>query len=450
MLAPSETRGGAWHARGKDGSFPAMRPAAAPEQDRLESCAAAAPRASNLHRNEYMDLLQRYGEASLTAVGFFWKAGWAFVLGYFISAMIQAFVPRQRLTRYMGDADLQSVSLATAFGAASSSCSFAALAAARALLAKGAHFIAAVAFMFASTNLVIELGILILIFLGWQFLAAEIVGGFLLIGISSLLIRLTYPERWLERARRKVESETEETDDFDWRERIRSRDGWRRVGHHFVREWGMVWDEILVGFTVAGFVAALVPRTVWATIFLADRAEELPAWLIMLENAAVAPVVASATFIGSMGNIPLATVLNENGVAFAGIMGFIYSDLMVPPLVRVNARYYGWRVALYIAAVMYAAIVATAMILDGAFRLLDLVPEGGRAISEVMRFELDYTFWLNLAFLVLTGVLGRLCYEYRQRQEGADGSGDIDVRRMITFLFVALLGGGLVAAWATM
>src|SRR6056297_3459204 len=174
-----------------------------------------------------MDFLSLYAESAKTALGFFWKAGWAFVLGYFVSGMIQAFVPKGKLTRYMGKANFKSISLSTFFGAASSSCSFAALAAARALVKKGAHFIVAVAFMFASTNLVIELGILILIFLGWQFLAAEIVGGLVLISISSLLIRLTYPKKWLEEARKKVEGEDEVTDeDFDWKKRIKSKEGW--------------------------------------------------------------------------------------------------------------------------------------------------------------------------------------------------------------------------------
>jgi uncharacterized membrane protein YraQ (UPF0718 family) len=177
--------------------------------------------------------------------------------------------------------------------------------------------------------LVIELGILILIFLGWQFLAAEIVGGLILIAISSILIRTTYPERWIQAARERAELESDEEDDFDPWERIRSRAGWRLVGHRFVGEWRMVWEEILIGFTVAGFVATLVPSSFWTALFLVDS--PLPGWLVAIQNALIAPFVTAATFIGSMGNIPLATVLNSNGVLFAGIMGFIYSDLMVPP-----------------------------------------------------------------------------------------------------------------------
>ena len=353
-----------------------------------------------------MTFLQQFAEAATTAVGFFWKAGWAFVLGYAVSAMIQAFVPKGRLTPLLGKPDFRSVSLATAFGAASSSCSFAALAAARALVMKGAHFIAAVAFMFASTNLVIELGILILIFLGWQFLVAEILGGLVLIAISSILIRLTYPRAWINDARKMVENSADnEDDDFDWRQRLKSASGWNLVGHRFVSDWQMVWREILIGFTIAGFVAVLIPASVWETIFLVDAVGRIPDWLIAVQNAVVAPFVAAATFIGSMGNIPLATVLDGSGVLFAGIMGFIYSDLMVPPLVMINAKYYGWRVALYIAGIMLISIVLTALLMHVSFTTLGIVPESSRDIGEVTRFALDYTFYLNIVFVVVAGAM---------------------------------------------
>ncbi len=168
----------------------------------------------------------------------------------------------------------------------------------------------------------------------------------------------------------------------------------------------MVWQEILIGFTVAGFVAAFVPESFFQTIFLADQAKENPGnFLIALENAAVAPFVAAATFIGSMGNIPLATVLNNSGVLFAGIMGFIYSDLMVPPLVKVNAKYYGWRVALYIAGIMYVSIVATALVLHYVFYFTGLSPESARKIEDVAQFSIDYTFFLNIAAIIIVGVM---------------------------------------------
>lgn len=388
-----------------------------------------------------------YGEAAKTAVGFFWKSSWAFVLGYFISAMIQAFVPKGRLTPYLGGPDAKSVGLATAFGAISSSCSFAALAAARALVMKGAHFVAAIAFMFASTNLVIELGILILIFLGWQFLAAEIIGGLVLIVISRQLVVWTYPKAWLEKARQKVEdASASEKEDFDWHKRIRSVEGWRLVGHHFVSEWAMVWEEIAIGFTVAGFVAVLVPEAFWRSIFLAERAAESPLYFpLVLENALLAPFVAAATFIGSMGNIPLATVLNTSGVLFAGIMGFIYSDLMVPPLVAINARYYGWRVALYIAAVMYVSIVFTALILHYSFALLGVTPESARAVKDVAQFKLDYTFWMNLVAIGLVGWLSWLNHAWHQhnQEEAMDMAGGGKIKKIIAVTALGALAVGI-------
>jgi len=400
-----------------------------------------------------MSFWQLYGEAAQTSFGFFWKAGWAFVLGYWISAMIQAFVPKSRLTPYMGKANLTSVSLATLFGAASSSCSFAALAAARALVLKGVNFVAAVAFMFASTNLVIELGILILIFLGWQFLVAEVVGGLILITISSLLIKLTYPKRWFKEAREMVEEQADdEESDFDWRRRIRSQEGWNLVGHRFVSDWKMVWEEILIGFTIAGFVAVLIPTGVWESIFLIDAHGDLPNWLIALENAAIAPFVAALTFIGSMGNIPVATVLNANGVLFAGIMGFIYSDLMVPPLVMINAKYYGWRVALYIAAVMYVSIVTTALILNYLFGALGITPESGRKVADIAQFSFDYTFYLNLVFIAVAAALFWLHRRHHRKahmDHKMNMKGGVGLKRVIALSFLTILLVGLVLFFVT-
>jgi hypothetical protein len=183
-----------------------------------------------------------------------------------------------------------------------------------------------------------------------------------------------------------------------------------------------------------------------------NAGDGVPQWLIVLENAAVAPFVAAATFIGSMGNIPLATVLNANGVLFAGIMGFIYSDLMVPPLVAINAKYYGWRVALYIAAVMWVSIVVTAILLHGLFAVLAITPETGRAVEEVSGFAFDYTFWLNL---VMVGVAALMVWLHRQyRREHGDGAmhhehgaGGPDLKRIVVLVMIAIVAGGLVI-WA--
>jgi uncharacterized membrane protein YraQ (UPF0718 family) len=394
------------------------------------------------------DFIELYGESTKTALGFFWKSGWAFILGYFVSGMIQAFVPKGKMTKYMGDADFKSISLSTLFGSASSSCSFAALAAARSLVKKGAHFVAAVAFMFASTNLVIELGILIMIFLGWQFLLAEIIGGLVLIVLSSILIKLTYPKKWIKETREKLEDEDEGmSDDFNWKERITSKKGWHLVGQKFVNDWKMAWEDILIGFTIAGFVAVMVPADFWSALFLAE-ATHLPSWLVTLENAVIAPFVAGATFIGSMGNIPLATVLNENGVMFAGIMGFIYSDLMVPPLVHINAKYYGWKVALYIAGIMFVSIVATALILNSTFTLLGIVPESAKVVQEVTQFKIDYTFWMNIVFTIVTGWMIYL-YQKHKKEHGSgmdmqmESGGKIKKTAVTLFVIINVVGMGI-------
>lgn len=396
-----------------------------------------------------MDFLELYANAAKTSIGFFWKAGWAFVLGYFVSAAIQAFVPKSRLTPYMGKASFKSISLSTIFGAASSSCSFAALATARSLFVKGAHFIAAVTFMFASTNLVIELGVLIVIFLGWQFLAAELLGGLLLIAISSVLIKQFYPKKWIEAARENLEEHSDEEEDFDWRKRIKSYEGWQIVGHKFVSDWKMVWEEILIGFSVAGIVAVFIPTSFWESMFLiGPEFSHLPQWFVVLENAFVAPFVAAATFIGSMGNIPLATVLSTHGVLFAGIMGFIYSDLMVPPLVRVNAKYYGWRLALFIAGIMYVSIVLTALLMHLLFSLINMTPDSQKTITDATQFAIDYTFYLNLFFIVVASILVYLNKKYHLSSKSQSMSHDhksgLGIKRIITYTFIFFLISGSV------
>ncbi|MCH2534610.1 MAG: permease [Bdellovibrionales bacterium] len=389
-----------------------------------------------------MDFLNLYAESAKTAIGFFWKAGWAFVFGYFISAMIQAFVPKSKLTPYMGGANFKSIRLSTLFGAASSSCSFAALATARSLFKKGAHFIATVAFMFASTNLVIELGVLIVIFLGWQFLVAEIIGGLLLIAISSILIKILYPKKWIKNAREKIEDESTQEESFDWKKRIKSKQGWYLVGNKFVSDWKMVWQEILIGFSIAGIVAVVVPTQFWESMFLMHV--EAPEWMIVLENALVAPFVAAATFIGSMGNIPLATVLSSNGVLFAGIMGFIYSDLMVPPLIKVNAKYYGKKIAFFIAGIMYVSIVITALLMHYGFLFFDMTPDSQRKVSDATQFAFDYTFYLNLSFLFLAVFLVFLNKKHKSKGHSHHHGGST-LKKIISYSFIFfIVSGGLI------
>ena len=201
--------------------------------------------------------------------------------------------------------------------------------------------------------------------------------------------------------------------------------------------------DILIGFTIAGFVAVLVPTHFWETLFLTE-ATHLPNWLIVIENAMIAPFVAALTFIGSMGNIPLATVLESNGVLFAGIMGFIYSDLMVPPLVHINAKYYGWRVALYIAGIMFVSIVITALTLNGIFTYLDIIPESERVVSDITQFKIDYTFWLNLVFIAVAGwsVWANKSYldDHSMKMMPMEGSGKIKMIAVWTCILLLTVG----------
>jgi uncharacterized protein len=350
--------------------------------------------------------LETWNEAAVTALGLFWTAFWAFSLGYLISCMIQVFVTRERMQRYMGEDGPKPIALGTLFGFVSSSCSFAALSGARALFAKGAGLVPSLAFLLASTNLVIELGIIIAIFLGWQFVVGEYLGGVLLILLMWLVVRLTQDVAPTTEARRKARK-SEDTDDagssqdLGWSEKLRSTEIWGQVATRYFMEWQMVWKDVTIGFTVAGVIAAFVPSTFFEWLFIGG---DDPGFFELLAQAIVGPVAAFFTFIGSMGNIPLAAVLYGNGVAFAGIMAFIFSDLVVLPVLRVNAKYYGWKMAIYILAVLLVVLVATSLLLHYAFAFVDLLPssEQVQAVTSREFFAIDYTFWLNMMFLGLS------------------------------------------------
>ena len=398
---------------------------------------------------------QQWAEAARTSLGFFWMALWAFALGYVISSMIQVFVTKERMQRAMGEAGARSVGLATFFGFVSSSCSFAALATTKSLFKKGAGLVPSLAFMLASTNLVVELGIVIAVFLSWQFVVGEYVGGLLLIGGVWLFVRLTRPDDLVDEARSNVESEGDEDEEVpDWKRLIKTREGWAKVGGRYVSEWRMVWKDVAFGFTVAGVIAAFVPPSFFETLFVGSGGEGTPGFLAVLAQVVVGPVAAFFTFIGSMGNIPLAAVLYDNGVSFGGVMAFIFSDLVVFPVLRINAEYYGWKMSAYIAAALLSALVASALALHYGFDLLGLLPTGGASQQGTVTgrdfFALDYGFWLNAAFLVASAAL-----VWFWRSTDAEGpsmemasKGVLD--RVLTWLAVASfvwLGGGLVA-WA--
>ncbi|MBV0912403.1 permease [Rhodobacteraceae bacterium ASV31] len=344
-------------------------------------------------------------DAARTSLGLFWMAFWAFGLGYLVSSLIQVFVTEARMKRSMGEAGPRSVALATLFGFVSSSCSFAALATSRSLFAKGAGLVPSLAFLLASTNLVVELGIIIAVFLSWQFVVGEYLGGLLLILIMWLIVRLTGPAKLTEAARERARRQEGDGQGEvpDWRKMIVRREGWRMVSMRYFMEWGMVWKDVTIGFTVAGLVAAFVPRSFFQWLFIGSGSDDL-GFLHLLQHALVGPVAAFFTFIGSMGNIPLAAVLFSNGVSFAGVMAFIFSDLVVLPVLRIQAKYYGWRFALYVLAVFLVALVAATIAMHYGFQLAGILPEASSAKSVTERdfFQVDYTLFLNLVFLAAT------------------------------------------------
>lgn len=406
------------------------------------------------------NFLQMYSEAVLTSLSFFWKALWAFVLGYVISSAIQVFVTRKRMQQTMGKAGGGSVALGTFFGFISSSCSFAALAGTKSLFKKGAGFVPSLAFLLASTNLVVELGFLIAIFLGWQFVVGEYLGGILLILFMWLFVRFTRPKTLIEKARRRLrnrEGEDESGDEENvpnWKEKIKSIDGWRQVARKYFMEWKMVWKDVTFGFTVAGVIAVFVPRSFFQTLFIGSGEGSNPSFLAILENTIVGPLAAFFTFIGSMGNIPLAAVLFSNGVSFAGIMAFIFSDLVVFPVIRIHAKYYGWKMAFYILGVFLASLVCSAIALHYGFSLLGVLPQTGTGGStETQRFAIDYTFFLNLAFAIVTGILAWLRFAGDKKQggmhHGGGGKSGI-IERVVFWLAIASyiwLAGGLIVTF---
>lgn len=352
--------------------------------------------------------LERWAESAYTSAGFFWMALWAFILGYAISSLITIFVTEKRMQQTMGENEGKGLLLGTFFGFISSSCSFSALATTKALFQKGASFVASIAFLLASTNLVIELGIIIAIFLGWQFVVGEYVGGLLLILGSWLLIRLVNPKKLIQQARENLEQEHEMDDDHkSFGAKLKSKESWIKVGKQFGMEWKMVWKDVTVGFTIAGIVAAFVPDSFFRSLFInSGQAQQELGFFTVLEHVVIGPVAAFFTFIGSMGNIPLAALLFGKGVSFAGVMAFIFSDLVVFPVLRINAKYYGWKMAMFILFLLFTSLIATSLILHYGLFALDMLP--GPSAVKIMdkdHFKLDYTFYLNIAFVLISGVL---------------------------------------------
>jgi len=349
------------------------------------------------------------GQALLAAAGMFWQVGWSLVLGFALSGAIQAFVSKARMRRELGRDGLREIALATVFGAASSSCSYASAAVSKTLFKKGAALIPSLAFLFSSTNLVIELGVVLYILMGWQFTVAEWIGGLLLIAIMTILVKLTYPTGLVAEARAHVEDETAGHDHGDltvegrtfW-DKLRNPQARILIAQNFVMDWSMLWKDLIGGFLIAGALAVFVPNGLWRALFLHGA----PAVVQVPANAVVGPLIAVISFVCSIGNVPLAAILWGAGISFGGVLSFLYADLIVLPLLDVYRRYYGWRMAAYIGGIFFVTMVAAGIVMDLVFTALHQVPRPNTHIlSQVMTFSVDYTFWLNLIALAIVAYL---------------------------------------------
>jgi uncharacterized protein len=343
----------------------------------------------------------QFSQALLMAFAMFWDVGWSLVLGFTISAAIQAFVSTEAMRRAFGRDDARAIALATIAGAASSSCSYASAAISGSMFKKGAALIPSLAFLFASTNLVVELGIILYLLMGWQFTAAEWIGGVVLVVIMTALVRLAYPAQLIEEARYHPERagghehEAMVIEGNSLRGKLRKPEVRIAIAQNFAMDFIMLWKDLLGGFLIAGFLSAFVPAEFWKTLFLSGTSP----WLQVPVNALLGPLVAIVTFVCSIGNVPMAAVLWASGISFGGVLAFLYADLIVLPLLDAYRRYYGWRMAAYIGVVFYATMVLASLVMDVAFTWLGLVPTPNPNIrADLAQFSFNYTFWLNLIF----------------------------------------------------
>jgi uncharacterized protein len=366
-----------------------------------------------------MAVLSTIGDGLWAAFQMAWEVCWALVLGFALSGIVQAWVPRSRIERALGGRGPREVSLATGLGAASSSCSYAAIAIAKSMFEKGASFASAMVFQFASTNLVFELGIVIWVFIGWQFTLAELVGGLILIALMWLGLRLFVTRRLEEEARRHAEAadaghvhRSHASEGLSVRQRLTSVQAWSEVAHNFRHDWTMLWREISAGFVIAGFVS-LLPASVFSGLFITDA----PWPVRLLENVLLGPIVAVLSFVCSVGNAPLAAVLWGGGISFAGVIAFIYADLLIIPIVIAYTKYYGRDLTARLVAIMFAAIVLAALAVDGIFSAAGLVPTTRPSINSITSrgISWNYTTFLNIVFLGVAAALFGLTLRPRPR-----------------------------------
>jgi uncharacterized protein len=341
-----------------------------------------------------------------------WEITWALILGFALSAVIQAVVRRSTVVRLLGDARPGTLAVAAGLGAASSSCSYAAVALARALFRKGADFTAAMAFEVASTNLVLELGVILALLMGWQFTLAEFAGGPVMIVALAAAFRIFLRDGLLRQAReqagRGVAGSMEGHAAMDmsvqgqgsFARRLLSREGFTAVSHVFVMEWAAIIRDLVIGLLIAGAIAAWVPDSFWRAFFLSGNPLAATLW-----GPLIGPVVAVVSFVCSIGNVPLAVVLWKGGISFGGVVAFIFADLIIAPILNIYRKYYGTPMAAFLAGTFFAAMAVAGYVTELAFGGLGLIPSRATAKIPTSGISWDYTTWLNIVFLVLAAIL---------------------------------------------
>jgi len=339
-----------------------------------------------------------------------WNILWGLNLGFLFSAIVDVAVSKNEMGRLLPNASIRSIATATGLGAASSSCSYAAVAMGRSIFRKGGDFTAAMVFQFAATNLVIELGVLLAIIIGWQFTAAEFVGGPLMIAILVLLFRRFLRPGMVTTARAQAEKglggsmeghsqmATAAKSGPVW-QRISSKDGITAISHYFVMNWQMLWKDIVGGLLIAGALGALVPHGFWSSLFLSGHGFLSVVWSVL-----VGPIVAILSFVCSIGNVPLALILWNGGIGFGGVIAFLFADLIIIPILNIYRRYYGAKMTGFMLGMFYLAMVVAAFIIDRIFEALKLIPARGIA-TITLSLSFNYTAVLNVVFVVLALVL---------------------------------------------
>jgi uncharacterized membrane protein YraQ (UPF0718 family)/YHS domain-containing protein len=353
------------------------------------------------------DVVSEIGKGIEQALLMAYQVWWALVLGFAISAIVQAWVPRQRIEGALSGGGFSPLARATGLGAASSSCSYAAIAIAKSLFQKGASAASALAFQFASTNLVWELGLVLWVLLGWQFTLAEYVGGLVMIALMAAMLRLFVSPGLEERAREHARGAATghqhhmAGEQMSWRERLTSGSAWSDVAHNFRADWRMLYREITIGFVLAGFIG-LLGNDFFNSLFVKDASPGLRT----IENVVVGPIIAMLSFVCSVGNIPLAAVLWSGGISFAGVMAFIFADLIVLPIVVAYRKYYGGAFALRITALMFVTMVLAALVIDALFGATGLIPSHHPSRGDIFgSVRFDYKLALNALGLVIFAAL---------------------------------------------